>query len=56
MNDPAPLRSIESALEVVRESYAGKTRYTQLEYEALLKGAGGSLRGEIETFLGKVVA
>ena len=39
MNDPAPLRNIESALEVVRQSYAGKTRYTQLEYEALLANA-----------------
>ena len=39
MNDPAPLRNIESALEVVRASYAGKTRYTQLEYEALLANA-----------------
>ncbi|MEA3193149.1 MAG: hypothetical protein QOD26_1482 [Betaproteobacteria bacterium] len=39
MNDPAPLRSIESALEAVRSSYAGRTRYTQLEYEALLANA-----------------
>ncbi len=39
MSDPAPLRSIESALAAVRESYAGKTRYTQLEYEALLANA-----------------
>ena len=38
MNDPA-LRNIESALEVVQASYAGKTRYTQLEYEALLANA-----------------
>jgi diguanylate cyclase (GGDEF)-like protein/PAS domain S-box-containing protein len=38
MNDPA-LRSIESALEAVQASYAGKTRYTQLEYEALLANA-----------------
>jgi diguanylate cyclase (GGDEF)-like protein/PAS domain S-box-containing protein len=38
VNDPA-LRSIESALEVVQASYAGKTRYTQLEYEALLANA-----------------
>jgi len=39
VNDPAPLRSIESALEAVQASYAGKTRYTQLEYEALLANA-----------------
>ena len=39
MNDPAPLRSIESALEAVQENYAGRTRYTQLEYEALLANA-----------------
>src|SRR5213075_144354 len=37
--EPAPLRNIESALEVVRASYAGKTRYTQLEYESLLANA-----------------
>ena len=39
MNDPAPLRNVESALAAVRDSYAGKTRYTQLEYEALLANA-----------------
>ena len=39
MNDPAPLRSIESALEAVQATYAGRTRYTQLEYEALLANA-----------------
>jgi diguanylate cyclase (GGDEF)-like protein/PAS domain S-box-containing protein len=39
MNDPARLRSVESALEAVEASYAGKTRYTQLEYEALLANA-----------------
>jgi diguanylate cyclase (GGDEF)-like protein/PAS domain S-box-containing protein len=39
VSDPAPLRNVESALEVVRASYAGKTRYTQLEYEALLANA-----------------
>jgi diguanylate cyclase (GGDEF)-like protein/PAS domain S-box-containing protein len=39
MNDPAPLRGVESALEAARASYAGKTRYTQLEYEALLANA-----------------
>jgi len=39
VNDPAPLRSIESALEAVQATYAGRTRYTQLEYEALLANA-----------------
>ncbi|HXU43110.1 MAG TPA: PAS domain S-box protein [Burkholderiales bacterium] len=39
MNDPAPLRNIESALEAVRATYAGRTRYTQLEHEALLANA-----------------
>ncbi|HWM43111.1 MAG TPA: EAL domain-containing protein [Burkholderiales bacterium] len=34
MNDPKPLR--ELALETVATAYAGRTRYTQLEYEALL--------------------
>ena len=34
MNDPKPLR--ELALETVTTAYAGRTRYTQLEYEALL--------------------
>ena len=35
MNDPAP-RGIKPALESPGESYAGRTRHTQLEYEALL--------------------
>src|SRR3989449_10682733 len=35
VNDPA-LRGIKPALESPGESYAGRTRYTQLEYEALL--------------------
>ncbi len=35
MNDPA-LRGIKPALESPGESYAGRTRHTQLEYEALL--------------------
>jgi diguanylate cyclase (GGDEF)-like protein/PAS domain S-box-containing protein len=39
MSDPAPLRNIESTLEAVRATYAGRTRYTQLEYEALLANA-----------------
>ena len=39
MNDPAPLRNIEVALETVRASSSGRTRYTQLEYEALLANA-----------------
>jgi diguanylate cyclase (GGDEF)-like protein/PAS domain S-box-containing protein len=39
VNDPVPLRNIESALEAVQASYAGRTRYTQLEYEALLANA-----------------
>ena len=33
MNDPKPLRTLEAEAGV---SYAGRTRYTQLEYEALL--------------------
>ncbi|HUQ26269.1 MAG TPA: EAL domain-containing protein [Burkholderiales bacterium] len=39
MSDPAPLRNIETALAAVQASYAGRTRYTQLEYEALLANA-----------------
>jgi len=39
VSEPAPLRNVESALEAVRASYAGRTRYTQLEYEALLANA-----------------
>src|SRR5205807_724193 len=35
VNDPAP-RGIKPALESPGESYAGRTRHTQLEYEALL--------------------
>ncbi|HZE61629.1 MAG TPA: EAL domain-containing protein, partial [Burkholderiales bacterium] len=38
MNDPA-LRGIKPAVESPGESYAGRTRYTQLEYEALLANA-----------------
>jgi diguanylate cyclase (GGDEF)-like protein/PAS domain S-box-containing protein len=34
MNDPKPLRNFE--LEAPPAGYAGRTRYTQLEYEALL--------------------
>ena len=37
MNDP--LRNVEPALEAEKASYAGRTRYTQLEYEALLANA-----------------
>ncbi|MDQ5849871.1 MAG: EAL domain-containing protein [Pseudomonadota bacterium] len=39
MNDPAPLRALGSMLESPPASYAGRTRYTQLEYEALLANA-----------------
>jgi diguanylate cyclase (GGDEF)-like protein/PAS domain S-box-containing protein len=43
VNEPAPLRALESALEPPPGSlpagYAGRTRYTQLEYEALLANA-----------------
>ncbi len=39
MNEPAPLRGVESTLESPPASYAGRTRYTQLEYEALLANA-----------------
>src|SRR3954462_627256 len=35
MNDPSALRGVE-AFEQPPASYAGRTRYTQLEYEALL--------------------
>jgi diguanylate cyclase (GGDEF)-like protein/PAS domain S-box-containing protein len=38
VNEPAPLRG-ESILESPPTSYAGRTRYTQLEYEALLANA-----------------
>jgi PAS domain S-box-containing protein len=34
MNDPKPLRAVQ--LEEPAAGYAGRTRYTQLEYEALL--------------------
>src|SRR3954462_13479753 len=40
MNDPSALRGVE-AFEQPPASYAGRTRYTQLEYEALL--ANGSI-------------
>ena len=39
MNEPAALRGVESTLESPPASYAGRTRYTQLEYEALLANA-----------------
>ena len=39
MNDRTPLRSVDPALESPAASYAGRTRYTQLEYEALLANA-----------------
>jgi diguanylate cyclase (GGDEF)-like protein/PAS domain S-box-containing protein len=39
VNEPAPLRGIETTLESPPASYAGRTRYTQLEYEALLANA-----------------
>jgi len=39
VSDRPRLRSVESALEAVQASYAGRTRYTQLEYEALLANA-----------------
>jgi diguanylate cyclase (GGDEF)-like protein/PAS domain S-box-containing protein len=39
VNDPTPLRGLESTLESPPASYAGRTRYTQLEYEALLANA-----------------
>jgi len=39
VNEPAPLRGVESTLESPPASYAGRTRYTQLEYEALLANA-----------------
>src|SRR5260221_1861790 len=39
MSDTARLRSVESALEAVQASYAGRPRYPQLEYEALLANA-----------------
>ncbi len=38
MNEPAPRPAVE-ALESPPASYAGRTRYTQLEYEALLANA-----------------
>src|SRR5437762_12730629 len=38
MNDPRALRGFEP-LEQPPASYAGRTRYTQLEYEALLANA-----------------
>ena len=36
MNDPKPLRVLEPPVEEAGTAYAGRTRYTQLEYEALL--------------------
>ncbi len=39
MNDPNPLRAVESSLESPPAAYAGHTRYTQLEYEAILANA-----------------
>jgi diguanylate cyclase (GGDEF)-like protein/PAS domain S-box-containing protein len=39
VKEPAPLRGVESDLESPPASYAGRTRYTQLEYEALLANA-----------------
>ncbi|HEX6268327.1 MAG TPA: PAS domain S-box protein, partial [Burkholderiales bacterium] len=39
MNDPAALHGVESPPEPTPASYAGRTRYTQLEYEALLANA-----------------
>jgi diguanylate cyclase (GGDEF)-like protein/PAS domain S-box-containing protein len=39
VNEPAPLRGIETTIETPPASYAGRTRYTQLEYEALLANA-----------------
>lgn len=40
MNEPAPLRALDALeLESPPAGYAGRTRYTQLEYEALLANA-----------------
>ena len=39
MTEPAPLRGVAPTLESPPASYAGRTRYTQLEYEALLANA-----------------
>ena len=39
MNEPAPLHGLEPRAESPAASYAGRTRYTQLEYEALLANA-----------------
>ena len=39
MNDPTPVRGMEPAVESPSASYAGRTRYTQLEFEALLANA-----------------
>ncbi|HEV8110772.1 MAG TPA: EAL domain-containing protein [Burkholderiales bacterium] len=36
MTEPAPLRGAPSPAESLPASYAGRTRYTQLEYDALL--------------------
>ena len=39
MNERTPLREVAPTLESPPASYAGRTRYTQLEYEALLANA-----------------
>jgi diguanylate cyclase (GGDEF)-like protein/PAS domain S-box-containing protein len=39
MNDPVPAPGIDSVLEQPPASYAGRTRHTQLEYEAILANA-----------------
>src|SRR5206468_3997476 len=36
VNDPKPVMGLEARLDSPGSSYAGRTRYTQLEYEALL--------------------
>jgi len=39
MSEPSPLRAVGGAVESPPAGYAGRTRYTQLEYEALLANA-----------------
>ena len=39
MNDPVPAPGIDSTLEQPPASYAGRTRNTQLEFEAILANA-----------------
>ena len=39
MSEPSPLRAVAGAVESPPAGYAGRTRYTQLEYEALLANA-----------------